>query len=111
VNPAGDELVLHEWRGVLTRSIGLLLSGLLTHCGLTGPSQLQTRLESIVGKPIDEAVGIWGVPDATFELADGAAYTWKRPWTASGVNYAVQGGQAYAVQTVCVITKWVYENC
>ena len=73
----------------------LVLSIVLSSGCATGQRKvaLRDRLDSLIGQPIDEAVKLWGAPDATHQMSDGAvAYSWRQPWTSSGVNYAVPGG-------------------
>ena len=104
-------------KAVLVFSL-FMLSAVSCHHG----AKLTDRLESMKGHSIDEAVMRWGTPDGSYTLTNGTtAYTWRRPWTSSGVNYAVQGGAAVAFQHVCRITiqtdsagtilHYHYEDC
>ena len=72
----------------------------------SGPNALQIKLDSAVERKasIDERIVDWGAPDSKAPLSDGrVVYTWKMPWTSSGVNYAVPGGQAYSSQHLCTV--------
>lgn len=75
-----------------------------------GPSQLQIQLQMKLNDAaqrhtsIDERIMEWGAPSGKDALSDGRfVYTWKRPWTWSGVNYGVPGGQVYSSQHLCTI--------
>lgn len=78
-----------------------------------GSSALQLKLDSAVERKalIDERIVEWGAPDSKALLSDGrVVYTWKMPWTNSGVNYAVQGGQAYSSQHLCTVAITVISD-
>lgn len=89
----------------------LILTLLLLQYGChRGPSALQIKLDSAVERKasIDERIVDWGAPDSKAPLSDGrVVYTWKMPWTSSGVNYAVPGGQAYSRQHLCTVAVTV----
>ena len=75
-----------------------------------GPSALQIKLDSAVERKalIDERIVDWGAPDSKAPLSDGrVVYAWKMPWTSSGVNYGVPGGQAYSSQHLCTVAVTV----
>jgi hypothetical protein len=93
---------IHPYSVVL---LSLMLLLLQYGCHL-GPSVLQIKLDSAVERKasIDERIVGWGAPDSKAPLSDGrVVYTWKMPWTSSGVNYAVPGGQAYSSQHLCTV--------
>src|SRR5467141_3067999 len=86
----------------------LFLSIALSSGCATGQRKVtrQEQLKSLIGQPIDEAVKLWGAPDATHQLTDGTVvYTWRQPWTSSGVNYGVSpGGAIVTHQHLCRTT-------
>ncbi len=70
-----------------------------------GPHPLSVRLDQArqEREHVDQLILLWGTAEVD-RLSDGRlVYTWKRPWTGTGVNYAVPNGQAYAVQHLCTI--------
>jgi hypothetical protein len=79
-------------------------------CEPSGPSPLQIKLNNAVERKalVDEQIVEWGSPERKEPLSDGrSVYTWKRPWTGSGINYGVPGGQAYSKQHICTIVVTV----
>ena len=68
--------------------------------------RLSQRLDRAVAENanVDELIAEWGSPAAIDTLSSGdLVYTWRHPWTGSGVNYAAVQGQAFAVQHLCTI--------
>lgn len=96
-------------------SVSLLIMALLfmqSGCH-RGPSALQLKLDSAVERKalIDEKIVEWGAPDSKAPLSDGrVVYTWKMPWTSSGINYGVPGGQAYSTQHLCIVAVTVMSD-
>lgn len=92
-------------------AILLIMALLLLQNGCQhGPSALQIKLDSAVERKalIDERIVEWGAPESKAPLSDGrVVYTWKMPWTSSGINYSVPGGQAYSSQHLCTVAVTV----